>query len=336
MKTTGTTAPGIYSTGNNSVTGATISATGSEAAVIEGANSITLTNTSLSGTVERGVMIYQSMSGDASGALGTFTMTGGSLSSVAGPLFYINNTKGIVHLSGVTTNAPSGVLINAAAGQWGTAGKNGGTAVFTFDNDNLSGNFICDNISSITATLQNNTTLTGAIDSAAITLDASSKWNVTAVSCLTTLTNASGISGNSVTNIYGNGFNVYYNSGLSGNGWLGGQTYNLVNGGKLLPLGSTGIDDQSTLLPETFNLDQNYPNPFNPSTTISYKLPVGGNTTLKIYDIVGHEIAAVLNEYKPAGNYIINFPASALPSGVYFYVLRSGSYMQVKKMQILK
>ncbi|MDR3610360.1 MAG: hypothetical protein P4L27_07360 [Ignavibacteriaceae bacterium] len=159
MNTTGTTAPGIYSTGIISVTDAVISATGSEAAVIEGANSITLTNTSLSGAVSRGVMIYQSMSGDAAGTLGTFTMTGGSLSSVAGPLFYINNTKGVVTLTGVTTSAPSGVLINASAGQWGTSGKNGGTAVFTFDNDNLTGNFICDNISSITATLQNNTTL---------------------------------------------------------------------------------------------------------------------------------------------------------------------------------
>jgi hypothetical protein len=336
MHTTGTTAPGIYSTGNISVTDAVISATGSEAAVIEGENSITLTNTSLSGSVARGVMIYQSMSGDASGVLGTFNMTGGSLSSVAGPLFYITNTKGVVTLKSVTTNAPSGVLINAAVGQWGTSGKNGGTAVFTFDSDTLIGNFICDNISSISATLQNNTTLTGSIDSASLTIDASSKWNVTAVSYITTLSDANGISGTSVTNIYGNGFNVFYNSSLSGNSWLGGLTYALLNGGKLLPMGTTGVSDQASALPISFNLFQNYPNPFNPSTTIGFQLPADGYVSLKIFDIVGHEISSILDAYKPAGNYSINFSASELPSGVYIYVLKSGSFIQAKKMQLLK
>ena len=88
--------------------------------------------------------------------------------------------------------------------------------------------------------------------------------------------------------------------------------------------------------PGDFELSQNYPNPFNPSTTISFKLPAASNTTLKIYDIAGNELATIINEYMSAGNFLINFNAKALPSGVYLYVLRSGAYLQVKKMQLLK
>ena len=88
--------------------------------------------------------------------------------------------------------------------------------------------------------------------------------------------------------------------------------------------------------PGDFELSQNYPNPFNPSTTISFKLPAASNTTLKIYDIAGNELATIINEYMSAGNFLINFNAKALPSGVYLYVLRSGAYLQTKKMMLLK
>jgi len=106
MTTSGTDSPGIYSTGTITVTGAVISATGSEAAVIEGANFITLTDTTLSaakGTRDRGLMIYQSMSGDAQGTKGTFTMTGGSFTwpETTGPAFYITNSTGVMTLKGV-------------------------------------------------------------------------------------------------------------------------------------------------------------------------------------------------------------------------------------------
>jgi hypothetical protein len=116
MTTSGADAPGIYSTGAITVSGATITATGSEAAVIEGANSIILTNTALSGAKKRGVMIYQSMSGDVRGVEGTFTMTGGSLSAAVGPLFCVTNSTGIITLTGVTVAAASGTLVNAVAG----------------------------------------------------------------------------------------------------------------------------------------------------------------------------------------------------------------------------
>jgi len=172
------------------VNGATITATGSEAAVIEGSNSITLTDTDLSGTLKRGVMIYQSMSGDAEGSTGTFSMTGGALSTAAGPLFYVTNSTGVITLSGVDLTATSGTLISAAADNWGTSGSNGGTVVFTAFGETLVGDILSDSISTITAALEDGTTLTGAVDAAALTIDATSSWTATEDSVLTSLTNA--------------------------------------------------------------------------------------------------------------------------------------------------
>jgi hypothetical protein len=335
FKTTGTTAPGIYSTGTISISGADISATGSEGAVIEGANSITLTNTKLSGAVKRGVMIYQSMSGDASGTEGIFTMTGGSFSSVEGPLFYVTNSTGIIKITGVTTNIQSGVLINAGADQWGTTGSNGGTVIFTADSENLSGNITCDSYSSVTATFQNSSTLKGYINTAALTLDASSTWNVTADSYLTSLTETGGTTSSALTNITDNGYTIYYNKSLSANSWLGGSTYTLSGGGKLTPATTTAVNE-STTTPAAFALNQNYPNPFNPTTIISYQLPVSGFISLKVYDILGKEVSILTNGYKPAGKYTVTFNASGLASGIYIYKLNSGNYSSIKKMMVLK
>jgi hypothetical protein len=243
IKTSGPNAPGIYSTGKITVSGASISATGSEAAVIEGANSIDITNTAMTSSMENkwGVMIYQSMSGDASGTKGTFTMTGGSLSNTAttGPLFYITNSTGVITLKGVNFTVSSGIFMKAASGSWGNSGSNGGNAIFTADGQTMAGNLLADSYSSIIATLQNSSSLTGDINSddkakeVNLTLDLSSTWTVTADSYLTGLTDTSGISGTTITNIVGNGHNVYYNKSTSSA--LGGKTYTLVNGGNLIP-----------------------------------------------------------------------------------------------------
>ncbi|HZW40033.1 MAG TPA: T9SS type A sorting domain-containing protein [Ignavibacteriaceae bacterium] len=85
-----------------------------------------------------------------------------------------------------------------------------------------------------------------------------------------------------------------------------------------------------------YSLTQNYPNPFNPTTTISYSLPLSGFTTLKIYDILTNEVATLVNEDKLAGSYVVEFNASNLSSGVYFYNLTSGSYSINKKMILMK
>jgi hypothetical protein len=83
-------------------------------------------------------------------------------------------------------------------------------------------------------------------------------------------------------------------------------------------------------------LFQNYPNPFNPSTKISWQLPVGGQVTLKVYDVLGNEVVTLLDEYKPAGSYEVEFNASGINSGVYFYKLQAGSYTETKKLVLLK
>ena len=104
----------------------------------------------------------------------------------------------------------------------------------------------------------------------------------------------------------------------------------------LIPV--TSIEEQQ--LPTGFVLNQNYPNPFNPSTIISWEVPVGSWQTLKIYDVLGNEVATLVNEYKPAGKYEVEFnPASSIKhpaSGVYFYQLRAGNFIETKKMILLK
>ncbi|MBS1492465.1 MAG: T9SS type A sorting domain-containing protein [Bacteroidetes bacterium] len=90
-------------------------------------------------------------------------------------------------------------------------------------------------------------------------------------------------------------------------------------------------------LPSTFVLKQNYPNPFNPSTKIEFSLPSNGNVMLKIYDISGKEVARLINnEFRNAGNYTVDFNASTLASGVYFYRLEAGSFIGIKKMMFVK
>jgi len=85
-----------------------------------------------------------------------------------------------------------------------------------------------------------------------------------------------------------------------------------------------------------FKLDQNYPNPFNPSTSISYQIPNNTHVTLKIYNELGVEVTTLVDEVKPAGSYDIKYEASLLPSGVYFYQLRTETITQTKKMLLIK
>ena len=96
--------------------------------------------------------------------------------------------------------------------------------------------------------------------------------------------------------------------------------------------------------PNNFLLNQNYPNPFNPSTKIIWQTPVSGWQTLKVYNVLGKEIATLVDDYKPAGSYKIEFNPNDLPSGVYFYQLEAGDlstgsgqvYVETKKMILLK
>ena len=97
-------------------------------------------------------------------------------------------------------------------------------------------------------------------------------------------------------------------------------------------------EEINTKLPTEFVLNQNYPNPFNPSTIISFQLPATSNVTLKVYDILGNEVATLVNEYKQAGAYNVEFGIKnvELSSGIYFYRLQVGDFVQTKKMILIK
>ena len=98
----------------------------------------------------------------------------------------------------------------------------------------------------------------------------------------------------------------------------------------------TDVEENYNSIPEKFFLSQNYPNPFNPSTKISWQSPVSSHQTLKIYDVLGNEVATLVNEFRNAGSYEIDFNASKLSSGIYFYRLSAGSFVQTKKMILIK
>ena len=104
------------------------------------------------------------------------------------------------------------------------------------------------------------------------------------------------------------------------------------------PTGSTeiGYPQDEREFQNGINLHQNYPNPFNPTTKISYQIPELSYVKLKIYDVLGKEIATLVSEEKPAGNYEINFNAFDVTSGIYFYQLETESYLETKKMILLK
>ncbi len=89
-------------------------------------------------------------------------------------------------------------------------------------------------------------------------------------------------------------------------------------------------------IPVDYSLSQNYPNPFNPSTKITYSVASLSNVILKVYDILGREVVTLVNEEKPAGRYEVSFNASSLASGVYFYQIKAGDFVQTKKLMLLK
>ena len=97
----------------------------------------------------------------------------------------------------------------------------------------------------------------------------------------------------------------------------------------------TAVEDEETI-PTIFRLEQNYPNPFNPSTIIKFAVPERSNVVIKIYDIIGNEVLTFVNEEMDAGWYKKDFNATALASGVYLYRMQAGSYVNIKKMILIK
>ncbi|HMQ99840.1 MAG TPA: T9SS type A sorting domain-containing protein, partial [Ignavibacteria bacterium] len=115
-------------------------------------------------------------------------------------------------------------------------------------------------------------------------------------------------------------------------GWSAGATGTIA---KMTGV-PVGINDPTSEIPSSYSLMQNYPNPFNPVTNITFAMPVAGNVELKIYDILGKEVASLVSGNLTAGTHVVPFDASALASGVYIYKLTSGSFIDSKKMVLIK
>ena len=98
----------------------------------------------------------------------------------------------------------------------------------------------------------------------------------------------------------------------------------------------TDVKDDASVVPSKYLLQQNYPNPFNPTTTIQFQIPKTDFVTLKIYDVIGNEIAVPVNNILEAGTHRIQFDASSLTSGIYFYRISTGSFSEIKKMTLIK
>jgi hypothetical protein len=98
------------------------------------------------------------------------------------------------------------------------------------------------------------------------------------------------------------------------------------------------ISDVEIIVSDEMNyfLQQNYPNPFNPTTTIKYQIPELSFVTIKVYDVLGSEIATLINEEKPVGSYEVEFNAPSLPCGIYFYRLQAADFVETKKMVLLR
>ena len=202
--TSGVGSPAVYSTADITVNDATLSADNSEAVVIEGGNSVTLNNVNATGnnaklngqsTEKTNVLIYQSMSGDASEGSSQFNMTGGTLTSLTGSMFHVTNVTTTINLSGVTLvkAADSDVLLSAKADSWGTSDKNGGKVTMNLSNQVASGNIICDSISSVALNLSNSSSYSGAISNDGtvnVKIAAGCTWNLTGDSYVTSLENA--------------------------------------------------------------------------------------------------------------------------------------------------
>lgn len=205
-KTSGKGSPTIYSTADITVNDSYLESTASQGVVVEGKNSVTLNNTNLMANNNtknsnksdyyQAVMIYQSMSGDASEGTSSFTMNGGSLTNVNGDIFFVNNTSSDISLSNanITNNDANGVFLRAAAAGWGTSGSNGGKVNLRASSQAINGNMIVDSISTLNLYLNDNSTFTGAINpdgqsgNVYVELKNGSTWTLTADSYVTSLT----------------------------------------------------------------------------------------------------------------------------------------------------
>lgn len=163
IKTSGEGSPCVYSTGNIQLTNGKGEATGSEIAVVEGKNSITLNKVNLTGHVDHGIMLYQSFSGDAGVGEAKFSAKDSMLTNASsGPMFYVTNTTATASLDNTDLVQSGDVLSNVTSGRWGTSGKNGGDFTLNAAKEKLKGKILANNISKVTLNLGSKANWTGS------------------------------------------------------------------------------------------------------------------------------------------------------------------------------
>ena len=229
LETNGTGSPVIYSTGNISIENTEGTANGSQMVVIEGKNSATVTNSTLTAsatgnrgdTDQAGIMIYQSMSGDAGEGTGTFSATNSNLSIQTNskyyktaPMFFVTNTDAIVNLTNTKLSFGSNILVSCkGTSEWGKSGSNGGNLTLNATNQTLTGDIEIDNISTLAMNLTASSIYEGTINadnsakSISLKLDSSSKITLTGDSYVSSLDDAD----SSYSNINFNGYKLYVN-----------------------------------------------------------------------------------------------------------------------------
>ena len=242
LSAAGEGSPCIYSTGDITAKTVTGTAMGSQAAVVEGKNSITLRDCDLTGAGENGVMLYQSTSGDAAEGTARFSAADSRIATTSdGPMFYITNTDAEAVLENTTLEYGSGILVKASGNNtnhWGEEGANGGNFTLNATKQELEGDITCDEISTVALSLADGSSYKGTIDGShtgkevSILLDEDSVWEVTGDSYVAAITDAD----ESLDNLKSNGHTIYYDASNSANEWLDGKTVELNDGGHLKPI----------------------------------------------------------------------------------------------------
>ncbi|QQS38356.1 MAG: T9SS type A sorting domain-containing protein [Ignavibacteriales bacterium] len=128
--------------------------------------------------------------------------------------------------------------------------------------------------------------------------------------------------------LYANGNSVNLNGNNTGDQW------NFASNKTITVQTPTGVDDENIL--NAFKLEQNYPNPFNPTTRIDYKVGGATNVSLVVYSSSGEEVTTLVNEFKSAGSYSVNFDGTGLSSGVYYYRLTANNFIETRKFVLMK
>ena len=221
-ETSGVGSPSIYSTANIVVNNATLTSTSSEGVVVEGKNSVTLNNVSLTDTnntlngnseTYKNIFLYQSMSGDADEGEAVFTATNSNITTNKGDTIFVTNTTATINLENNTIVNNDGDFLRIQTGKWGNSGSNGGDVTLNLTNQKVNGNIIVDSISTLNMNLTNGSVFIGSIDfdnqakNIKLTLSSDSVISLTKDSYIDLLENE--VSDNS--NIYLNGYKLYVN-----------------------------------------------------------------------------------------------------------------------------